>query len=395
MNFIFLFLRDVYNIVPKMFRLGVSTHRLIKVAVPAFQNYEHHFHRAIVRKISNQAPSIDTKEKVENALTLRKELFTEIDDVVLNDVEGASSTSTDLVSSTANISLETFAPYIAPTFNIAAYVNKSTTLQELVKLGVDLYKWEKKKGVTEYILKLDFEKDMKPVIRFLHDNRVDADFLGNFLTKNPLIFKEEIENLQVRVNYLESKNFTSEMIGRVISGDPFWLMFSTQRIDRRLGHFQNTFHLSGEEIRRLATKLPRLITYSMNHIKGITFAVKEMMGFSESELKQILLLRPKVWMMKHESLIERFNYVHNEMGVPHEQLAKHPGIFSSRLHRIQQRHKFLDQFVPKPPDGKSRYDPKSIGYVSLDSLVAGNDAEFCCNIAKVSVESFNAFLKSL
>ena len=53
------------------------------------------------------------------------------------------------------------APYFQPSFNFAAYVNKSESLQELVKLGVDLHKLEKKKDVPNFLLQLNFESDMK------------------------------------------------------------------------------------------------------------------------------------------------------------------------------------------------------------------------------------------
>jgi mTERF domain-containing protein len=54
---------------------------------------------------------------------------------------------------------------------------------------------------------------------------VPADELGAFITKNPWIFKEDLDNLQVRVNYLQSKKFSSEMITRVVRKNPYWLSF--------------------------------------------------------------------------------------------------------------------------------------------------------------------------
>ncbi|XP_046401519.1 transcription termination factor 3, mitochondrial isoform X2 [Ischnura elegans] len=309
-------------------------------------------------------------------------------------IENRESDSS-LLSPNGTIELETYAPYYVPSFNFAAYVNKSSTLQELVKLGVNLYDWEKRKGIPNYVLKLDFDRDIKKVIRFLHDLGVPAEKLGFFITKNPLIFKENIEDLQVRVNYLESKNFSNEMIQRVITANPFWLMFSTARIDRRLGHFQNTFQLTGEDVRALCTKQPRLITFNMNSIQEVTFAVKELMGYEVLEMKALLLKSPILWMMNKDVLMARFNYIYGEMGVSQDLILQNPGILRSRLFRIKQRHEFLQKCCPKVPDGKSRYDPKSLGYVSLDALASGSDAEFCINVAKVSIETFNAFLKSL
>lgn len=115
-------------------------------------------------------------------------------------------------------------PYVRPTFNFAAYINKSETLQNLVKLGVDLHKIEKKKDAPEYIMKLNFE-DLKPHMFFLNDIGVTTDLIGDYLTKNPFIFQEDLETLQVRVNYLQSKKFSDVMISRIVTKNPHWLMF--------------------------------------------------------------------------------------------------------------------------------------------------------------------------
>jgi mTERF domain-containing protein len=64
-----------------------------------------------------------------------------------------------------NEDISTVAPYFQPSFNFAAYVNNSPTLQELVKLGVDLHILEKKNGVPEFMLQMEFNKDMKEHIR--------------------------------------------------------------------------------------------------------------------------------------------------------------------------------------------------------------------------------------
>lgn len=117
------------------------------------------------------------------------------------------------------------APYLQPTFNFAAYVNKSETLQQLVKLGVNLHKIEKKVDAVPFVLKLDFERDVKGHIRFLHDHGVSLEDVANILTRNPLVLKERLEDLDVRINYLESKRFDREMISRVLSCNPFWLSF--------------------------------------------------------------------------------------------------------------------------------------------------------------------------
>lgn len=189
-------------------------------------------------------------------------------------------------------------PTILPTFNLAAYVSKSETLQQLIKLGVDFSRIEKKVGHTKFVLNLDFERDMKEHLMFLTKTiNMDPDNLGWFLTKNPIIFKESIDDLQTRINYLESKRFTKDDITSIVSRNPYWLMFSTQRIDRRLGFFQREFGLTGNQTRQLTLSLPKLITYSLHPVRTITFSVLEEMGFDKEETKELLLKSPRIWMI--------------------------------------------------------------------------------------------------
>lgn len=116
-------------------------------------------------------------------------------------------------------------PSLKQTFNLAAYVNNSETLQQLLKLGVDLSQIERRKGLPQFVLKLDFEKDIKNHIQFLHDVcGLPMESFGSVLTKNPLIFKENLLDLQTRVNYLKSKLFKPLDIARIAEVNPFWLM---------------------------------------------------------------------------------------------------------------------------------------------------------------------------
>lgn len=285
--------------------------------------------------------------------------------------------------------LSTYAPYIQPTFNFAAYVNKSPTLQQLVKLGVNLHRVEKRKNSTEFLLQLDFERDMSKYIRFLHDAGVPPDALGAFITKNPYIFKEDLEDLSTRLNYLQYKKFSADGIARIITANPYWLLFSTKRIDRRLGYFQKTFNLSGPELRSLAEKQPKLITYNLHKVTESTFAIKEEMGFSGEEIKKMLLSTPRLWIISQKSLLSRFHFVHNVMMISHEHIAASSRILMCREFRIRQRHLFLVAL------NRAQYNPKKEGYVPLEKLISGTDTQFCDTVAKASVQTFNEFLKTL
>ncbi|XP_068239939.1 transcription termination factor 3, mitochondrial [Palaemon carinicauda] len=280
------------------------------------------------------------------------------------------------------------APQIRPTFNFAAYANKSHTLQELIKLGVNLTKWEKDQEISSYLLRLEFE-DMKPHIIYLNDVGVSADDLGRWLSLNPYIFKESIGDLQVRFNYLLSKKFDRLQIARIISRNPKWLLHSTVEIDSKLGFFQHTFKLSNREVRLLATKQPKLITHNLELVKVRNFSILEEMGFTFEEMKSLLLSKPKLWLAHGVSLMRRFDYIHNEMGLAHSHIVEFPNILTHRDFKIKQRHKYLKLI------GRDQFDPSKPNYISPDSFVAGDDIAFCTNVAKSPVIEFNNFLKTL
>lgn len=199
--------------------------------------------------------------------------------------------------------LSDIGPYLTPTFTFAKYANKSRTIQELVKLGVGLYKFESRQGMVQYILNLDFEKDVKPYIRFLHDCGVPADYLGEFITKNPRIFKEDMDDLHTRIRYLRAHEFTTDMIRTILCKNPNWLQYSTKDIDGRLGYFQHNFKLNGHEVRLLTVKGPKIVTYKMLHLTANTFTIKEEMGFDKNQMKQLLLRKPKIW-VKSKSILQ-------------------------------------------------------------------------------------------
>lgn len=86
-----------------------------------------------------------------------------------------------------------------PLYHLARYVNESETLSNLVKLGVSLAEIEKKVGAADIIVKLNFEKDVTPVLMFLKDLAIDDNDIGRVLTNNPYIFKIDLDDLTVSI----------------------------------------------------------------------------------------------------------------------------------------------------------------------------------------------------
>ncbi|XP_057376565.1 transcription termination factor 3, mitochondrial-like [Daphnia carinata] len=286
-------------------------------------------------------------------------------------------------------SFEGVTPIVSPSFNLASLVNKSELLQLMVKLGVSIYQWERKADVHSWIMALDFKKDVQPIIQFLVDQGVASHSLGHFFTKNPYILKSSIGDLEIRTNYLHSKKFSSEMISRILSRNPHWLLFSPERIDNRLGFVQQTFNLTGDEVRAVATKESRLITCSLQGIKLMNFGFKEEMGFEANQIKELLLAKPKLWLMNKSMLVDRFDYLHNTMKMDHESVLRFPAALTCRGFRIKQRHEFLCHL------NRAQYDPKLPRYVSLLQIISDSDAHFAVNIARSSIQDFNDFCKTM
>jgi len=221
------------------------------------------------------------------------------------------------------------------------------------------------------------------------DNGVEPDGLGFQLTKNPHILKESIENLQTRVDYLKSKKFASKEIKMVLSENPYWLCFSTRRIDRRLGYFQRTFKLSGPQVRKLACDSPTLITYNLALIKDATFKIKDEMGFEANEIVTLLLAQPNIWKIHPTKLWLRFDYLHNELQFSHENLVRSPELLMTSVTKMRERVGFLQLL------GRAQFDPEKPNFVSADNLINGDDGHFAVQVAKHSVVEFNEYLKTL
>uniref|UniRef100_G3MLD7 Uncharacterized protein n=1 Tax=Amblyomma maculatum TaxID=34609 RepID=G3MLD7_AMBMU len=284
--------------------------------------------------------------------------------------------------------LDEMGPALPKSFNLAAYANKSVTVQRLVQLGMDLSVCEKK-GLGQELITLDFEKDVEPLIRFLISQGIPADRLGWWFTKNPYVFQEPLENLQVRIDYLVSKRFSPEAVTRIVSNAPLFLAFRVENMDRRLGFLQSTLSLSGAEVRHIVTRYPKLPTMKLHNVANNAFAIKEEMGFTEYEMKQMIMVCPKLLVSCRDNIVNAFTYLNKEAGLSHAQIMQFPAILRTRECIYKPRHQFLVKI------GRAQFDPKEPNYVSPQALVVGTDAVFCENIARTSVDTYNAFLKTL
>ncbi|XP_053571202.1 transcription termination factor 3, mitochondrial [Bombina bombina] len=280
-------------------------------------------------------------------------------------------------------------PIPPASFTLQDYVDQSETLKQLVLLGVDLSKVEKRPNVGNLLLRLDFERDVSKILLFLKDVGLEDNQLGSFLTKNPFILSGDLENLHKRVAYLSSKKFSKHEIARMVAHAPYLLNFSVERLDNRLGFFQKELGLSAEKTRDLVVRLPRMITSSLEPIKENLKVFQIELGFKKNEIQHMATKVPKMITTNKKKLTETFDYVHNKMEIPHHLIVKCPQVFNTKLMRLKERHLFLT-FL-----GRAAYDPTLPNYVSLEKLSSMPDDVFCGEVAKATVLEFDQFLKTL
>ena len=66
-----------------------------------------------------------------------------------------------------------------------------------------------------------------------------------------------------------------------------------------------------------------------------------------------------------------------------------PFLYCNWVLQVAERHQFLTSL------GRAQYDPGKPQYVSPAALTEGSDLEFAENVARSTIQLFNAFLKTL
>uniref|UniRef100_A0A1A7XBT0 Transcription termination factor 3, mitochondrial n=1 Tax=Iconisemion striatum TaxID=60296 RepID=A0A1A7XBT0_9TELE len=269
------------------------------------------------------------------------------------------------------------------------YVDKSETLTKLVQLGVHLWKLEQRPNVGSMLLRLDFNTDVAPRLLFLKQIGVETSRLGYIITHNPFILTANLDNLQARVNYLKSRNFSSETVASMVSRAPYLLSFSVKRLDNRLGFYQHQLKLSAVNTRDIVARLPRLLCGSLEPVKENLKVCEIELGFKENEIQHMVIAVPKVLTANKKKLTQIFDFLHNTMKVPHHLITKFPQVFNTKFLRLRERHLFLEYLE------KAQYDPELPNYISLDRLVSLPDETFCNELALATLDDFYLFQKTL
>jgi len=113
-------------------------------------NLSGHFHSSAINRNNQQSRTLEVLE--DNQVASKEDSLENV-----GDVDEELERQRDIWN---------VGPAFRPSFNLASFVNESALLQEFLKMGVKLHKWElREPELLEFILKLDFEKDVAPYVR--------------------------------------------------------------------------------------------------------------------------------------------------------------------------------------------------------------------------------------
>ena len=173
------------------------------------------------------------------------------------------------------------------------------------------------------------------------------------------------------------------------------LIFTNFCIHARINEFHlflQYFDFTNFYFRVLASTCPKLIIWkgTPEQVENNQMDLKHAMGFTDVEVRKILLTTPKVFMEKDsETIQERFDVLHNEIGYSHELITKLPQCLLGDTLAMKARLKFLQKL------GRDQFNPEKPNYVNPEVFATSTDVIFCSKIAKVPVELFNKFQQTI
>uniref|UniRef100_A0A6G1SEP3 mTERF domain-containing protein 1, mitochondrial n=1 Tax=Aceria tosichella TaxID=561515 RepID=A0A6G1SEP3_9ACAR len=285
--------------------------------------------------------------------------------------------------------VEDLRPPLKRSFNLAAYVNSSETLQQLIKLGVSLFDIENTNiEAAKQLVLLDFKEHCVPYIKFLVDHSLKEKNIGRFISEYPTIFQVPLDELKLRIEYLESKGFSRKQISKALNRSCRILSDNIKSMDYKLGQFQIEFQMPAEIIREIVSDYPPVIALPSGQYKMINFTLTEEFGFSREEVHSLLKQQPKILDILRPVLIERLDLVHNTIGLSHGTICKFPKLLTGPILEIRHRFSYLERLR------RNQFDPKKPLYVPPSALYSIDDNQFCEQYAKTSLEDYKLFLRN-
>jgi len=272
-------------------------------------------------------------------------------------------------------------------------IERSKLLQEFIRLGVDLRQWEKSKRekgkVPEEIMLLSWKVDVAPIIRHLREFGIEEKAeVARIFTKNPMILIFGPSVLKEKTDYLLKKKFTKDQIGFIIKRGLQFLSRSVEAMDGRFGFFQQSYYLSGDQIREVAAARPKIIFgLKTDYVKSVNFCLDKKLGFKPNEIREIFLTNPSIFKSHPKALEKKFALLNGEMGIPHQSMVKYPNLLKIPEYVIAQRHAFLSSL------GKAVYDPFETDFTALTAFTDFHDEGFATKVAGVDFQTYDLFLR--
>ncbi|KAI3382201.1 hypothetical protein SNEBB_004781 [Seison nebaliae] len=205
--------------------------------------------------------------------------------------------------------------------NIISYVDRSECLQNLLKLGIPIGKWNRKSNINNWILTIDWKKDVEPLLKYLISqlNFTVID-CGRLLSKNIHIVRIPIYLIQNRINFLLSYGLCKEEISNSFKSAPYLLNFEVERLENRLNFYERAFDLTREETCLVIGKHAKLLTSKINDVVTVRYTMKYLMELKEDVMKSILLESPNVYLSDKDKMRKNLNYMENELGEDRDNL---------------------------------------------------------------------------
>lgn len=155
--------------------------------------------------------------------------------------------------------IRTIRPELPPTFNLATYANQLDIIRQLVKLNVKLYEIEKNRDLTKYLISLDFDRDVIPYLNFLIRCGFRRRDLGDFLTSNFQILKQNLENLEKRYAYYLKMGFTKKEVLEMMIHYPRFISHPIDQVDAKLGYIEKYLKIKPGYVRKMLFNCSKIL----------------------------------------------------------------------------------------------------------------------------------------
>ena len=141
--------------------------------------------------------------------------------------------------------------------------------------------------------------------------------------------------------------------------------------------------------RASVTQRPKLITLPLKIVADMRFALIDFMCFDKATVRRFFVDYPRLFTKEHAQVEANFIYLTQVIKLTHEQIAHYPPILCASLLLVKTRYALLKKL------DKLQFDPTQAGFVSLKALVEPVNESFCKKTAKITLDEYDKFLKSI